>query len=780
MSDSAANRAVLRDPFLGMILADRYEITELIGSGGFGSVYKARQLSLKMDVAVKVLHRQHSIDETNLKRFEQEAHLLSKIESAHVVKVIDYGLDPAPYIVMELFTGEPLSHWLKANGAMPAAMGIDLFIQLCDALSCAEPLHIVHRDLKPANILLKFQGDELNCKILDFGVAKIIDVATEERLTATGEVVGSPAYMAPEQWKGEGDHRADIYSLGCIMYEVLGGRPAFSAKFGMEYLNKHVTETPRSLTKYNQELKVPEELERIVFRCLQKAPENRYQSINQCISDLKRLKDGMKVAVSLPEQDKSRRGRVMKVGIVLASFVGLLVAINNSNLIFRSLLPQGKEGDSPAQNKIPVEPMPIHIGLPNVRPEKYKDKNLSQWTQLIEDNSEDAKAYFGRGMLHFYRREYSEANRDFDKVTQLDPKLADVYVERVILRTASSQNGEYDKSLADANKAIELSPESPRGYFARAYVYETSEQNEPAIADGEKALALGEVGSEYEPAYLNNFENLSTAYMNMGRYDDSNRTIELGLKKVPTRFRWLMYRQKSLLSCFKQDFVKALEAVELAIKQEDCGPSGLMMKAFCLASMGKIEEAQKVAVSSESKQTGPPEAYRGRGEFWRLCGLPEQAIHDFDKAIWLEQSKNYHSYRLRANCYLEQGNLHDALSDIQEAVSLNPYSARCKGMLAMIESRLGKTARAQKHIQEAFAMPTHAPALFMYRASIEYDAGKTDEALKDLDEAIKRDPYFKEAYALRKAVNEKLGRVEEAQKDLSISKKLAPHPQMLP
>lgn len=777
----SAKRAILPDPLLGMILADRYEITELIGTGGFGSVYKAKHLSLNMDVAVKVLHRQHLIDDVNLKRFEQEARLLSRIENQHVVKVIDFGLEPAPFIVMEFFSGESLSKWLKANGAVPAAMGIDLFLQLCDALSCAESMHIVHRDLKPSNILLKFHEHELQCKILDFGVAKIVDLATsDEKLTATGEVVGSPAYMAPEQWKGEGDNRADIYSLGCIMYEVLGAKPAFSAKFGMEYMNKHVTETPQSLTKYNEELKVPEELERIVFRCLQKAPENRYQSINQCISDLKRLKDGMKLAVALPEQERVQRKKLAKLGILLASLVGLLAVIVYNDAIFRSILRSVPELDRSTQSKIPIEPMPIHIGLPNMRPEKYQDKNLSQWTQLIEDNPLDGHNYFCRGMLHFYRREYSEANRDFDKTTELDKSFADVYVERSILRTASSQNGEYDKTLADANMAIKLSPKSPRGYFARAYVYETSEQNELAIADGEKALELGELGSEYEPAYLNNFENLSTAYMNMGRYDDADKTIELGLKKVSPRFKWLMYRQKSLLHCFKQDFAKALEAVELAIKQEDCGPSGLMMKAFCLASMGKIEEAQKVALSSESKQTGPPEAYRGRGEFWRLCGLPEQAIQDFGKAIWLEQSKNYHSYRLRANCYLEQGNLHDALSDIQEAVSMNPRSARCRGMLAMIESRLGKTTRAQKHIKEAFEMPTHAPALFMYRASIEYDSGKINEALQDLNEAIKRDPYFKEAYALRQFVNGKLGRVEEAQNDLYFSKKLAPHPQMLP
>jgi tetratricopeptide (TPR) repeat protein len=439
-----------------------------------------------------------------------------------------------------------------------------------------------------------------------------------------------------------------------------------------------------------------------------------------------------------------------------------------------------KGGNQKSQTNISSEAMLIPIGLPNKAPEKYHDKNLSQWTKAIEDNPEDSQAYYSRGMLHFYRREYSEARRDFDRVIQLNPNFADVYVESSILRTASSQNGEYDKNLADANMAVKLNPKSARGYFARGYVYESSEQNVLAIVDGQKALDLGEVGSEYEPSNLNNFESLSTAYMVMGRYDDAEKTIEIGLKKALPRYKWLMYRQKSLLYCFKQDFKKSLEAIELAIKRCDCGPSGAGMKSLCLASMGKVDEAEKSERTAEGKHTGPPEAYRGRGEILRLCGKTEQAIQDFSKAIWLEQSRNYHTYRLRANCYLQQGKLHEALSDMQEAVSLNPRAARCKGMLAMIESRLGKTERAQKHISEAFEMPTHAPPLFMYRASIEFDAGKLSEALADLNEAIKLDPYFKEAYALRAAVNGKLGRGEASQQDWNLSQKLAPHPQMLP
>jgi eukaryotic-like serine/threonine-protein kinase len=153
-STDSTNRDLLRDPFLGVILADRYQLVELIDTGGFGRVYKAKQLALKMDLAVKILHHQHLTDVVSIKRFEKEAQLLSHVENPHVIRIIDFGLSPAPYLVMEYFAGTTLSKWIKANGPMHPETAVELFLQLCDALSAAESMHIVHRDLKPANILL--------------------------------------------------------------------------------------------------------------------------------------------------------------------------------------------------------------------------------------------------------------------------------------------------------------------------------------------------------------------------------------------------------------------------------------------------------------------------------------------------------------------------------------------------------------------------------------------------------------------------------------------------
>lgn len=324
-SEPPDRSSLMADPFIGFDFDDQYRIVELLGAGGWGNVYKATDLSTGTELAVKVVHKHHLQNEMSMKRFELEAKLLSRLENRYIVKIIDHGFSPAPYIVMEYFDGVPLSKWLKLNGPMQSNMAIDLFLQLCDGLATAQQIKIVHRDLKPANILLKTDGSRVQAKILDFGLAKFVDQSVgADKLTSTGDVLGSPPYMSPEQWKGQCDHRSDIYSLGCIMYEVLAGQPAFTAAYGMDYLNKHLSERPPNISDVNLREKFPPSLEDIVSKCMQKAPANRYQSATACSADLKKIKIGRKPVVILAEDKKTVKTKWALVASVL--LVTVLVA----------------------------------------------------------------------------------------------------------------------------------------------------------------------------------------------------------------------------------------------------------------------------------------------------------------------------------------------------------------------------------------------------------------------------------------------------------------------
>lgn len=284
-----------KDPLIGAVL-DRYEIKELIDTGAWGNVYKAIDLTLGKDVAIKIVHDHILKDESNIKRFRREARLLCCLDSRHIIKILDANIEPAPYIVMEYFDGVPLDDWLVNNGPMNPQMAIELFHQLCNALKEAQAFGIVHRDLKPANILIRTFGNIVEAKIVDFGFAKCLDPDSTcaAKITSTGEVLGSPPYMSPEQFNGKSDHRSDIYSLGCVMYELLSGQPAFKARFSMDYLQKHLSTIPERISSLNPDAKLPPGLEDVIFTCLQKAPNKRYQSADLCSEDLKSVKDGLK------------------------------------------------------------------------------------------------------------------------------------------------------------------------------------------------------------------------------------------------------------------------------------------------------------------------------------------------------------------------------------------------------------------------------------------------------------------------------------------------------
>jgi serine/threonine protein kinase len=294
--DNAPLINMLDDPLVGVTLSLRYEILELIGIGAWSRVYRARQIALNRNVAVKVLHAQSALDETRLKRFEQEAKLASTIKHPNVIDVLDFGLHPQPFIVMEFLDGETLSYLIKQKGALPLPEATHIFEQICGALVAAHSKGLIHRDLKPANIMLtkNVNGTAL-AKVLDFGLAKIIseDAQTLTQLTTTGQLLGSPAYMSPEQCTGgKLDARSDIYSLGCMMYEALTGKVAFEADSANECMRMHLSAFRPSLTAARKDLQLPASVEGIVLRAIAVEPVERYQSAADLKSDLESVAAG--------------------------------------------------------------------------------------------------------------------------------------------------------------------------------------------------------------------------------------------------------------------------------------------------------------------------------------------------------------------------------------------------------------------------------------------------------------------------------------------------------
>lgn len=281
-----------QDQLIGTKLADRYHVLSIIGHGGMGVVYKARHELMDRIVAIKMLQSNLVSDSMSVKRFQQEAKAASRLKHPNVITLYDFGVSPTgqPYLVMDFLDGISLSDVIKKDGQVGVDRSIRVFAQACDALFHAHNQGVVHRDLKPGNIMLiENEGERDFVKVVDFGVAKLMPWAGEEaqRLTQTGEVCGSPVYMSPEQCMGQKlDARSDIYSMGVVIYESLTGKLPLFGKTMVDTMSKHISEMPPPFKEIRPDLYIPERLERVVFKSLQKDPDTRHQTMSELRDEL--------------------------------------------------------------------------------------------------------------------------------------------------------------------------------------------------------------------------------------------------------------------------------------------------------------------------------------------------------------------------------------------------------------------------------------------------------------------------------------------------------------
>ncbi|MBX9939370.1 MAG: protein kinase [Candidatus Obscuribacterales bacterium] len=342
-AQEAAAMAALQS---GQVIGGCYELISLAGQGGMGSVFKAKHQTLGRKCAIKLLSPS-VISESSWKLFKNEAKILASLQHQTICHIYDLGIARLnlsgrgadgevnlPYYAMDYVEGFTLESLLDTNGPLSVGATIELFLKVCEGVSYAHRRGIIHKDLKPANLMLGIRGDNPEVKILDFGISELSETAGLTK----DEVVGSAPYMSPEQFTGKSlDQRSDIYSLGCSMYETLVGHPPFD-EYEFELLGKlHLKEAIPSLSEASG-VEFPEELEAILSKCLQKSPDQRYQSVSELSIDLLRLLEGKPLQFAkytqMEEKDlfssinKPRTGRIILfvgVGLLLIGFNSLIL-----------------------------------------------------------------------------------------------------------------------------------------------------------------------------------------------------------------------------------------------------------------------------------------------------------------------------------------------------------------------------------------------------------------------------------------------------------------------
>ena len=360
-------------PMVGELIADRYELEELVDHGGMSSVYRGRDRLLERNVALKLLHPHFGDDDEYVERFRREARAVAQLSHPNIVTVIDRGAsDGHQFIVFEYVDGENLKQLIERTGPLPVRRVVELGIQVADALAYAHEHGLVHRDVKPQNILVDSAGD---AKVTDFGIVRSLDV--ERGVTQTGTVLGTSNHLSPEQAAGlPVTPASDVYSLGVVLYEALTGDVPFRGDNLVVVAMKHVTEHPPSLLEQRSD--IPLRLASAVERALEKDPARRFGSMDAFANELRRCLDErgafdaeQTVIRTLPRT--RRRRRVSRMPLLLTvGGLALLAAVA------AALVLGGSNGGRPHRSAPPPRPAAVALHAvgnydPNGSPDSHAD-----------------------------------------------------------------------------------------------------------------------------------------------------------------------------------------------------------------------------------------------------------------------------------------------------------------------------------------------------------------------------------------------------------------------
>ncbi|TML15963.1 MAG: serine/threonine protein kinase [Actinobacteria bacterium] len=408
---------------VGEIVAERYELEELVGHGGMSSVYRAHDSLLERYVALKVLHEQYNEDDDFVERFKREARLVAQLQHPNIVTVIDRGEQAGrQYIVFEYIEGENLKELVVRRGRLEVREALEIAIEVARALGFAHEHGLVHRDVKPQNVLLNGDG---RAKVTDFGIARSLDV--EQGVTQTGTVLGTSNYIAPEQASGKHvDQHSDVYSLGVVLYEMLTGQLPFPGESFVAVALKHVNEPPPSVLDVRGD--IPIRVAEAVDRALEKEPERRFPTmdafaaeLDACLGELDRGGDGA-VTMVVPAKQRLARPPARRSVPRLPLGIGMIALVAIAGIVVGLLTLGGTKGQNKSSAGSPVSLTGVGAYDP------YGDGT--------EHDSAAPKATDGNLASYWYTETYHDApSLGKPGVGLVLDALAPTQVSRIVLRT---------------------------------------------------------------------------------------------------------------------------------------------------------------------------------------------------------------------------------------------------------------------------------------------------------------------------------------------------------